>query len=107
MYDSRSDNHHTTLPAIEIIERLVTLERNFSQVKEDLEEQRDTNRELIARLERLQECVSNAAKHFEIHKTYQKGIRNGIYTIGMIVLFFLAADFKEIGKIIYDFLKIQ
>lgn len=89
---------------MQILQRLVVVEQSILNLKNDLAEQKQVNEDLIERLDRLQNCFNNAKEDLAIHRTYQKGIRNALYTVGMIILFFMAADFKEIGKIVHDFL---
>ena len=103
-YGTVAHNHRLV---ITLLERVSRNEQTIETLKEELIRRSDTDRELLEKIEQLHEGLLTAVNEYTLHRTYQKAIKNALYTTVMLIIFFLAFDLKEIGKTINDFLTAQ
>lgn len=95
---------HNHRLVITLLERVSRNEQTIETLKEELRKRSDIDRELLEKIEEIHEGLIKSVNEYALHRTYQRAIKNALYTAIMIILFFLAFDFKEVGKIIHDFL---
>ena len=86
------------------IQRITVLEQKVGSLDNKIQERIDMDRIIMEKMDQLNDTLSSSIQETTIHRTYQKAIRNAIYTVAMIALFMATMDLKEIAKMINDFL---